>query len=124
MDEIVYNGLSGYFSTLEKVGYVSYQEMVKLLVLIFFRDYVYQDYRGVITKGDYRMIEKALDCLYGTTCLIPYPDYLKMSKLHLGEMTEVVSRLKEMGNTKVVKGKNHIQNVPDLDLSKIDVIDD
>ena len=37
----------------------------------------------------------ALDCLFGSTCLIPYPDYLKMGKLHLGDMTEVSQRISQ-----------------------------
>lgn len=49
------------------------------------------------------LIEKALDCLYGSTCLIPYPDYLKMGKLHLGEMTELVQRIENLENTNVLK---------------------
>jgi hypothetical protein len=74
------------------------------------------------------LVEKALDCLYGSTCLIPYPDYLKMSKLHLGQMEEIDTRLKAIENTKVVKGKKHVTNIPDIDLSSysqvIDSIND
>jgi hypothetical protein len=77
--------------------------MQKLLVLIFYRDFVYNDYRGLISKDDYLMIERALDCLYGSTCLIPYPDYLKMGKLHIGEMTEMANRVKNLENTEVLK---------------------
>ena len=103
MDEILYNSLSSYFHALEYKGYMPYPQMQKLLVLIFYRDFVYNDYRGLISKGDYLMIERALDCLYGSTCLIPYPDYLKMGKLHIGEMTEMANRVKNLENTEVLK---------------------
>ena len=103
MDEILYEALTKYYHALEVKGYMSLSHCYKLLVMIFLRDFVYQDHRGVLSKSDYRLIEKALDCIYGTSCLIPYPDYLKMGKLHLGEMTEVISRLKELEDTKVVK---------------------
>ena len=103
MDEILYNSLSSYFHTLEYKGYMPYLQMQKLLVLIFYRDFVYNDYRGLISKDDYLMIERALDCLYGSTCLIPYPDYLKMGKLHIGEMTEMANRVKNLENTEVLK---------------------
>lgn len=106
MDEILYNSLSSYFHALEYKGYMSYPQMQKLLVLIFYRDFVYNDYRGLISKDDYLMIERALDCLYGSTCLIPYPDYLKMGKLHIGEMTEVANRVKNLENTEVLKAFN------------------
>jgi hypothetical protein len=75
----------------------------KLLILSFYRDFVFRDYRGIITKDDYLLIERALDCLYGTTCLIPYPDYLKMSKLYLGQMTEMAQRVKTLEDTPVLK---------------------
>ena len=103
MDEILYNSLSSYFHALEYKGYIPYPQMQKLLVLIFYRDFVYNDYRGLISKDDYLMIERALDCLYGSTCLIPYPDYLKMGKLHIGEMTEMANRVKNLENTEVLK---------------------
>ena len=103
MDEILYNSLSSYFHALEYKGYMPYYQMQKLLVMIFYRDFVYNDYRGLISKDDYLMIERALDCLYGSTCLIPYPDYLKMGKLHIGEITEMAQRVKTLENTDVLK---------------------
>ena len=103
MDRIVYNALCSYYNALEKTGYMAHSHAEKLLVLIFIRDFVYNDYRGIISKDDYHLIERALDCLYGSTCLIPYPDYLKMGKLHLGETTELAERLKQLENTEVFK---------------------
>ena len=103
MDRIVYNALCSYYNALEKTGYMAHSHTEKLLVLIFIRDFVYNDYRGIISKDDYHLIERALDCLYGSTCLIPYPDYLKMGKLHLGEVTELGERLRQLENTEVFK---------------------
>lgn len=103
MDEILYNALIKYYHALELKGYMANSHAVKLLILIFFRDFVFHDYRGLITKKDYHLIEKALDCIYGSTCLIPYPDYLKMGKLYLGEMTEMAQRVKTLEDTPVLK---------------------
>lgn len=103
MDEILYNALTKYYHALELKGYMANSNAVKLLILIFFRDFVFHDYRGLITKEDYHLIEKALDCIYGSTCLIPYPDYLKMGKLYLGEMTEMAQRVKTLEDTPVLK---------------------
>jgi hypothetical protein len=75
----------------------------RLMLLIFYRDFTLKDYRGLLSKDDYHLIEKALDCLWGSNCLIPYPDYLKMGKLHLGEMTEMAQRIKRAEDTEVVK---------------------
>ena len=105
MGEMVYNALCQYFGVLHKTGYYKYADVKKLLVLIFYWNLVYNDYRGLLSKADYSLIEQALNCLYGSTCLIPYPDYLKMGKLHLGEVTEIGQRLRDIENTKVVKTK-------------------
>ena len=106
MDSMVYAALTGYFKALGKTGYYKYEDVFSLLVLCFYRDYVFNDYRGIISRNDYREIENALNCLFGANCLIPYPDYLKMGKLHLGEMTEVAQRVKTLEETKVLKAMN------------------
>ena len=110
MDEIIYNALTSYYHALEKLGYMSNSQAQKLLLLIFYKDFVFNDYRGLISKEDYQLIERALNCLYGTTCLIPYPDYLKMGKLHLGEVTELAQRVKNIEDTEVVKLIHDLDN--------------
>lgn len=96
MDNFVYTIIDNYFKALSKLGYLNTKKVHSLLVLIFYRNLMYYDYRGYISKDDYKLIERALNCLYGSTCLIPYPDYLKMNKLRLGEMTELASRTKNL----------------------------
>lgn len=103
MDEFIYNGISTYYNALGKLGYYKYQDVFRLLLLCFYRDFVFHDYRGILSRKDYHDIELALNCLFGTSCLIPYPDYLKMGKLHLGEMTEMVYRIKAIEDTEVLK---------------------
>jgi len=103
MDEIIYNAFGSYYNVLEKLGYISYPQSQKLLLLCFYRDFVFHGYRGLLNKEDYYLIERALDCLWGSTCLIPYPDYLKMGKLHIGEMTEMAQRVKNLEDTSVLK---------------------
>ena len=103
MDNIVYNSITQYYTALEKTGYMPYNNVLSLLLLCFFRDFVYQDFRANISRGDYHTIEKALNCLFGSNCLIPYPDYLKMGKLHIGEITEMAQRVKTLEETDVLK---------------------
>ena len=103
MDEILLNVLTDYYKVLQRRGFFSYSEAMKILVLCFFRDFVFCDYRGILSKEDYHNIEKALNCLFGSNCLIPYPDYLKMGKLHIGEMTELAQRIKNVEDTDVLK---------------------
>ena len=79
--------------------------------MAFYWDFMYNDYRALLSKKDYRLIERALDCIYGTSCLIPYPDYLKMGKLRLGDMTEMAQRVKTLEETEVVKVIHDLNSV-------------
>ena len=103
MDNILYDALCSYYHALEQKGYMSNSHAQKLLLLIFYRDFTLKDYRGLLSKDDYHLIEKALDCLWGSSCLIPYPDYLKMGRLCLGGMTEIGQRLRNLENEPVLK---------------------
>ena len=116
MDEMLYSSLGSYFHALELKGYMPYSQAQKLLVLGFYKDFVFNDFRGLITKDDYHLIERALDCLYGSSCLIPYPDYLKMGKLHLNETTELVSRIKTLEQTEVLKAEDMTGVLPGSDI--------
>ena len=106
MDNIIYQALTDYYHALELKGYMPHSQSLKLLVLCFYRDFVFHDYRGLLSREDYLLIERALDCLWGSSCLIPYPDYLKMGKLHIGEMTEMAQRVKAIEETDVLKAFN------------------
>lgn len=111
MDNYVYNNLAHYFKALESTGYYRYKDVYKLLILLFWYHLLYEDYRGYMTREDYKTIEKALNCFYGTSCLIPYTDYLKMGKLKLGGITELLARTKEMEDLV----KNYDQRILDND---------
>lgn len=111
MGDILFEALSKYYYALEVKGYMSKAHSTKLLVTAFYWDFMYNDYRALLSKKDYCLIERALDCLYGTSCLIPYPDYLKMGKLHLGEMTEMAQRVKTLEETEVVKVIHNLDSV-------------
>lgn len=113
MDEIVYNSIVRYFSTLSNLGYVSYEDVNSLLFLTAIQEFIYKDFRGFINEDDYREIEKALYKVFGTSCLVSYPEYCNnadMNKLHLGDISELAHRvevneenIEEIQDTKVVK---------------------
>jgi hypothetical protein len=92
-------------------------------LLIFYRDFVFHDYRGLLSREDYLLIERALDCLWGSSCLIPYPDYLKMGKLHLGEVTEMAHRIKTLEDEPVLKVMHSMDGQEDPD-SDIMIVED
>lgn len=70
----VSNSLNNYFEVISKTGYKPYSEVHKLLVYLFIEEILTGDMSLFITENDYKSIEGAVECLYGT-CLIPYPDY-------------------------------------------------
>ena len=71
----IFESTQAYFNTLSKLGYKKQGDVNKLLVYMFIGELLTGDMRHFITKEDYETIEKALYCLYGSSCLIPYPQY-------------------------------------------------
>ena len=62
-----------YFNALSNFGYKNQDEVNKLLAYIFISDLINGPMRVYIKEPDLKIISKALNCLYGSTCLIPYP---------------------------------------------------
>lgn len=103
MDEILYDALTNYYHVLELTGHIANAQSYKMLILSFYRDFVFNDYKGLLSRDDYRLIDRALNCIYRTSCLISYPDYLKMGNLNLGSTSEIMQRIKALEETNVVK---------------------
>ena len=122
MDNIVYTALCHYFHLLCVKGYVPWPDMVKLLILVFYWEYSKSDFRGNISREDYRTIERALNCLYGSSCLIPYPNYPQMGKLYIGDISEIMQRMKAIEDTKVVKLMNPEDAVDDIESDVVVVV--
>lgn len=70
----VLNSLNRYFNVLEITGSLKQSDVDKLLVYKFISELLNSEVSSFITEGDYSFIDKALNCLYGSTCLIPYPE--------------------------------------------------
>lgn len=68
----VSSALNRYFSILSHTGYKSYNEVDKLLVLIFMEELLYGSMSEFITEEDYKAIYSSITCLSGS-CMIPYP---------------------------------------------------
>lgn len=80
MVEQVYNSLSKYFIHLGNTGYVKQSSVERLLLFTLIQEFV-DDVLGLyLTKEDYLEINKALYCLYGSDCMIEYPDYYNSCK--------------------------------------------
>lgn len=76
LKNIAYIGICNYFQTLATFGYKSYSEVYKLIVLLFIEDLLRGPLSIYVTECDYRTIANVLYCLFGSTCLIPYPEFV------------------------------------------------
>ena len=71
----VFNSVGTYFNALTQFGYKKQGDVDKLLVYSFIEEMLTGEMRFFVTEAHYRLIEQALSCLYGSSCLIPYPQY-------------------------------------------------
>lgn len=69
------NAVSRYFHTLSNLGYKKNTEVDKLLVYLFLEELLCGVWSQFITDKDYKDIDRALYCFYGTSCMMPYPIY-------------------------------------------------
>lgn len=72
---IAYKGINNYFNTLATLGYKNHKETDKLLLLLFLEEFINGPFSSYIDEEDYNTINNVLYCLYGSTCLIPYPEF-------------------------------------------------
>jgi hypothetical protein len=72
----VANSVGVYFNALTQFGYKKQDDVNRLLVYSFIEEFLTGEMRYYITEEDYKLIERALSCLYGSSCLIPYPQYI------------------------------------------------
>ncbi len=92
--------MSVYFNALTKFGYKKQSDVNKLLVYNFIGEILTGEMRYFITEKDYGAIEQALSCLYGSSCLIPYPQYINDDYLfgHLESGRLITPRITEDNN--------------------------
>lgn len=64
-----------YFNALSKLGYKSYSDVDKLLVLSVIEDILSGELSFFVTEEEYKSITNALYCIMGNNCLIDLPSY-------------------------------------------------
>lgn len=103
MDDLLYESCLRYFTTLSNYGFKSEKDVKKLLFYVFIQELV-NTTSIVISEEDYKHIENALYCMYGTTCLIPYPNYCESPMYaHLGDIAELSARMERAEETLVLQ---------------------
>lgn len=101
MVNYLYESLCRYFTHLCHTGYMKQADVIKLLILTCIQRLVDCDFRGYLNEKDYNKINNALYNLYGTTCLMPYPDYYSnkdkriMYTCSISELAYRINKLEE-----------------------------
>ena len=124
MDDLLYNACVRYFTSLGNYGYRNEKEVKKLLFYVFIQELV-NTTSIVISEEDYKDIENALYCMYGTTCLIPYPDYCNNPMYsHLGDIAELSVRVsKTEDELAILESQNLDARLTTVE-GKVQVLDD
>lgn len=133
MDEYIYTVLERYFTSLEHRGYVRDSEVKKVLLLSAIQDIV-EHFTGYITEDDYKALNNALYCIFGSSCLTPYPDLYSANSNKVfysgsfnvnensifGEsifnLGERLQQVEDSLNRDIIVPGLHIEDVSDLDI--------
>lgn len=94
LDNLTFQTLERYFTVLEKVGYIKDGDVNKVILLTFLRDIV-ENFQYYLTEEDYNTINNILACLYGSSCLIPFAQYRKISEPIDNFVTDTPIRISE-----------------------------
>ena len=76
MEKIILDSIKSYFKTLNYIGYVPRKDIYKIIKLISINDFL-EMYSEKITEKEYIELNKQLELLCGSSCLIPYKEFIK-----------------------------------------------
>lgn len=125
MDKYLNDMLNRYFFKLALVGYARDSEVTRLMGVVIIEEMVTRDFRGFLTECDRKIIEQALYNLTGG-CVLPYPkinDQRIMNKLHLGDISELASRVEELNDYVLAYSENNKTKQKQQD-ERLDTLED
>lgn len=74
--DVAVKALQKYFTKLSYLGYIKDEDVKKILVLLLLEELLNQWY-SFVTENDYRIISRSLYKLFGSNCIISFPDYIR-----------------------------------------------
>ena len=98
--------LSRYFKALHTLGYKSYNDVNKLLVLSLIEELLTSDFSYYITEEDYKSIVNSLYCIMGNNCMIDFPSYATWDNLIHKTSVDVTYRITEDSILRNTEGSN------------------
>lgn len=69
LTNLSYEALHRYFTRLSQSGYMKYSNVDSLIVLLYIQEIVKEFYLDI---EEQTIVNKALSCLQGSNCMIPY----------------------------------------------------
>lgn len=84
-----------YFNTLSKLGYKSYNDVNRLLVLLYIEEILTSEYLDFINEEDYNILIKTLYCLAGNSCMIKYPTFNNYDNIIHNQQKDLIPRVTE-----------------------------
>lgn len=73
MDELMYESLVSYFSTLASHGYCKYSTVDKILVIMYIQEMFVNEFKYYMTEKDVKLMQDLLYQFIGSTCEISFP---------------------------------------------------
>lgn len=80
-DKSLLDSLNIYFKTLSVLGYMNYNNVNKLIVLIFIQEMLKGLFSNVLSEADLQTIQRVVSNIYGRACLLPFPQIDRQSDL-------------------------------------------
>lgn len=68
LSNLSYEALQRYFTRLHQFGYMNYNNVEQLIVFLYIQEILSDN---ELEQDELAVVEKALDCIQGNSCLIP-----------------------------------------------------
>lgn len=82
LSNVLEKALTTYFNVLSSTGCVCYNDVNKLLLLSLIEEFISGPMSAFIDDKDYNSMNNALYCIFGTSCLMPYPPTEEISAVY------------------------------------------
>lgn len=69
--------LERYFKHLENTGYEKDRNVMRLIALSFVESLLNSEMNAFISEENYKLISDFLYCMFGSSCLLPYPAFIE-----------------------------------------------
>lgn len=105
LSNILYETINKYFNKLSVFGYCSYNEVNKIIAICAIDELLHT---YLFTEKQYKLIQRSVNKLLGTSCLLSYPD-MPIRHSVISKDNEAFLRISELSNIRLTE--NNIQRI-------------